>query len=124
MYRNGFTLAIFCDISGAFDNINIKAILDGLKRKNIPEFITGWFESCLRNRMAESILDDGKVKRLLTKGTAQGGVLSTIAWNIAIDDILEELTSVLGFGWLFPDWQHMLGIVYTAPSTLLFTLRP
>ena len=86
LYRNCFTLGTFLDISGAFDNVLVDSIIAGFKSKGIAEHITNWYESSLRNRVAETNIGDTMVKRALTKGCSQGGVLSTIAWNLAIDE--------------------------------------
>ena len=125
LYRSQFTLGVFLDISGAFDNISIDSIIKGFKRKEISENITRWFESSLRNRIANATLGDDSisVKRSLTRGTAQGGVLSTIAWNIAIDDILEELNKppflVVGFA---DDLAVLISGI--DPNTLVSLIQP
>ena len=124
LHRSQFTLGTFLDISGAFDNISIDSIINGFKRKEISENITGWFESSLRNRIADASLGDSiSVKRSLTRGTAQGGVLSTIAWNIAIDDILQELNKppflVVGFA---DDLAAL--ITGIDPQTLVSLIQP
>ena len=85
-----YTLGISLDVSGAFDNLSIKAIIEGLTKKNVPKYIIKWYEYYLRNRRAVANIQGSKVTRLLTKGTPQGGVFSSSAWNMGIDDIIEE----------------------------------
>ena len=123
LYRNAFTLAVFLDISGAFDNICVESIIEGFKRKGIPEHITGWFESSLRNRVAETNLDGITIMRKLSKGTAQGGVISTIAFNLAIDKLLQELNKppflVVGFA---DDFCALINGI--CPSTLVRLMQP
>ena len=123
LLRSGYSLGVFLDISGAFDNIRVESIIKGFKRKNISESITGWFESSLRNRVAETSLDGFVVKRSLTKGTAQGGVISTIAWNLAIDDILHELNKppflVVGFA---DDFSILINGI--CPDTMVQLMQP
>ena len=78
------------DISGAFDTISKKAIIEGLNRKSIPKFIINWYEYYLTNRRAEAKIHDSKITRFLRMGIPQGSVLSSSAWNMGIDDIVEN----------------------------------
>ena len=91
LLRNQFCLGIFCDISGAFDSIKIPSIIEGMKQKGVPPFLTNWFECCLENRQASATINNDSITRFLTQGVAQGGVGSPLAWNIGIDDILHKL---------------------------------
>ena len=101
LLRNQHCLGIFMDISGAFDSIKTSSILDGMKNKGMPTFLINWFENCLTTRMASTSLNSDTITRYLTQGVAQGGVGSPLAWNLAIDDILQDFnkppTSLVGF---------------------------
>ena len=123
LYRNGFTLGVFLDISGAFDNVLVDSIIAGFKSKGISEHITNWYESSLRNRLAEANIGDTVVKRALTKGCAQGGVLSTVAWNLAVDDLLQDLNKapflVVGFA---DDFAALISGI--DPNTLVAKMQP
>ena len=123
LLRGAFTLAAFLDISGAFDNVLVDSIIRGFRTKGIPEHITHWYESSLRNRVAETSFGDIVIKRSLTKGTAQGGVISTIAWNLAIDELLHEINKppflVVGFA-------DDLAVLLTGidPNTMVALMQP
>ena len=84
------SIACFLDVSGAYDNIMTQPILEGMKRKQLPSFMTKWYGSYLKNRVAIATIQGTTVKRTLTKGTPQGGVWSSLAWNLAIDHILHK----------------------------------
>ena len=90
LLRDAYTLACFCDISGAFDSISIDSIIRGMESKGIPSFLIKWFSKCLRSRSASATINNNTITRYLTRGTAQGGVGSPQAWCIGIDDILHE----------------------------------
>jgi hypothetical protein len=48
--RGQYALEIFLDISGAFDNLDPGAAIQGMKNKGIPNFIVSWFGQYLNNR--------------------------------------------------------------------------
>ncbi len=76
--QNRFALGVFLDIS--FDNVSIDAVIKGMQDKNTPEVFIDWYRLYLENRMV--IVKHEGVKRFLTRGTPQGGVLSPLTWNI------------------------------------------
>ena len=84
------SIACFLDISGAYDNICMEPILKGLKSKQLPAFLIKWYKSYLENRVASATIQNHTITRSLTKGTPQGGVWSSLAWNSAIDHILQK----------------------------------
>ena len=55
-----------------------------------------WYESFVTNRVINSDLLGSKVKRKLYLGTAQGGVLSPICWNVPFDELLAKLNQCPG----------------------------
>jgi ribonuclease HI len=84
-----FTLGVFLDIQGAFDNISLKSIEDGMKSHGFPDQMTQWYINYMKTRSCQSTLFDVTVARFLSKGTPQGGVFSPIAWNLAFDSLLK-----------------------------------
>ena len=84
------SIACFLDIRGAYDNILTEPILKGMKSKCLPSFMIRWYESYLKNRVATATIQNTTVVRTITKGTPQGGVWSSLAWNLAIDHILHK----------------------------------
>jgi len=100
--KGHFALAVFLDIQGAFDNVSIEAILDGLKYKGVDDTFLTWYEYYLRHRKVHIAHKGAKMVRWLTKGTPQGGVLSPVMWNVTFDSFLCQYQddtdfSVVGF---------------------------
>ena len=85
-----YTLMISMDIAGAYDNVNIEAISKGFEDKQIPYIFTKWYKFYVSHRIARAAINDNEIERSLTKGVPQGGVISSFAWNLAIDDILQQ----------------------------------
>ena len=84
-------IGIFLDIEGAFDNISFKAIKEGLIEAGIPDQIARWIFSLTSNRSITLSYCGESVIRKATKGSAQGGVLSPLIWNITLDTFLKNL---------------------------------
>ena len=91
--RGSNCLGIFLDISGAFDNLQIHATVDGMKAKNICLGIINRYSHYLENRTIVANIGGVTVEKSLNRGTPQGGVLSPLVWNLAIEDLLEELNT-------------------------------
>ena len=94
--RNQFTLGVFIDIAGAFNNLNTGKALLAMKNRGIPEYLVSWFESFVTNRTAQSELLRTKTLRKLNLGTPQEGVLSPLFWNIPFDELLVTLNNIPG----------------------------
>jgi hypothetical protein len=77
------------DISGAFDNIDPEAIIRSMTQKGISENIVGWYKQYLVNRQILTDIKGCKASRRVRRGTPQGGVLSTMAWNLPFDGFLD-----------------------------------
>ena len=91
LHRNQYTLGLFFDMSGAFNCISNEFILKGMKQKGFPPFITKWFSNCMTTRSATATINNITKTRFLTRGVAQGGVGSPLAWNLGIDEILTTI---------------------------------
>ena len=89
LIRGQYTLGIFLDIKGAFDNLDPTKAIEAMKLRGFNEPITNWYSYYLHNRVATSELKDTKITRYLTKGCPQGGVLSSLLWNIPFDELLK-----------------------------------
>ena len=101
-YNAQYTVGVFLDIKGAFDNIATKAIVKALEKKGVEENIINWYSQYLNNRICTAELGDTKRKVRLTRGAPQGGVASPImAWNCAFDLLLEAFdglpTKIIGY---------------------------
>ncbi len=85
--QNKFALGVFLDIQGAFDNVSVDAVIKGMQEKNFPEIFINWYRSYLKYRTVTINQEGVKVKRFLTRGTPQGGLLSPLAWNLAFESL-------------------------------------
>ena len=83
-----FTLVTCIDISSAFDRLNPAKAVDALIAKGVNKDIALWYKDYLTNRHAYIEIKGVKTIRQIQIGCPQGGVLSTLLWNIAFDDML------------------------------------
>ena len=88
MSKGKYALATFIDISSAFDKLNPVKATQALIRKGVDRDITSWYQNYLQDRHASIEIKGAKTRRRITIGCPQGGVLSTILWNVAFDDLL------------------------------------
>lgn len=91
--RNEYCLGIFLDASGAFDNLNIDFAISEMSKRGFPEKTVKTYAYYLRNRTATLEVGNSKITKKLTKGTPQGGIISPLCWNVALDSCLERLNS-------------------------------
>jgi hypothetical protein len=86
--RNGFTLGVFLDVEGAFDNLSYAAAKKALTKKGVKTEIKTWYLQYLKNRT--SIIElKGITRRIeIENGCPQGGILSVVLWNMAFDGLL------------------------------------
>jgi len=89
-------LAAFLDIEGAFDNISFKTMIMAAKENGLEETCCRWFEFMLEGRLVHSSVMGSSITAEVTSGCPQGGVLSPLLWNLAVDMLLTA-TNNLGF---------------------------
>ena len=94
--RKEFTLGVFIDIAGAFNNLKTEKTLDAMRERGFPEHLVSWYESFVTNRIVSSDVLGTKTKRKLHLGTPQGGVLSPLCGNVPFDELLEVLNECEG----------------------------
>ncbi len=87
--RQEYALAVFCDIEGAFDNVLTSSALEAMENFNVPSKIIAWYEHYLKNRYAHTSINEIDEKRRLTKGTAQGGVMSPVIFAMVFQSFLD-----------------------------------
>ncbi len=68
-------------------------MLKGMKDKNLPNIFINWYRSYLSYRMVTVDHEGVRVKRFLTRNTPQGGALSPLAWNLAIESLFQTFST-------------------------------
>ena len=91
-----FTLGVFLDIKGAFNNLKTHKAINSCRDRNMPPILVSWYESFVEFRIAEVELLGTKVMRKINLGTPQGGVISPLFWNIPFDELLVTLNRIPG----------------------------
>ena len=122
--RGGFSLGIFFDIEGAFDNIMTSKVTEGLKKKGVPKAVVDWYGFYLRNRRIYLAMDKLEKCRQLVKGTPQGGILSPFAWNVVFDGLLDRLAAFSGAHPVGYADDGMFILNGPCPNTLLELAQP
>ena len=90
--RGQYSLGVFLDIQGAFDFVNPDRVQQAMKRRDVNELLRKWYGHYLRNRTATIKINESMGKRRIPQGVPQGGIISPIAWNLVIDDLLTHLS--------------------------------
>ena len=91
-----FTLGVYIDIKGAFDNATNEGIRRMMEKKGCSQDIINWFMDFLENRNITIKYKGYDITVWPTKGTPQGGVASPWLWNIIADEIHERLEQETG----------------------------
>ncbi|OXA41948.1 Retrovirus-related Pol polyprotein from type-1 retrotransposable element R1 [Folsomia candida] len=88
---SGSTLGVFLDVKRAFNEAPFDVLLSGLKRHNIHPLCCNFISHMLTSRSVEFVTYGRTFSRRVKKGCPQGGVLSPLLWNLAVDELLTEL---------------------------------
>lgn len=89
LLKKSYTLASFIDISSAFDKLDPHRAINALEKRGFEDEITKWYKNYLTRRYATVEIKGVKTERLVSTGCPQGGVLSTMLWCVAFDDLIE-----------------------------------
>lgn len=91
LYYREYTLASFLDIEGAFNNVETTSIKKALVSAGVESTIVNWIDVMLKSRIISSKLSGSIMKKTVTRGTPQGGVISPLLWILVVNQILENM---------------------------------
>ncbi|GBM22503.1 Putative protein in type-1 retrotransposable element R1DM [Araneus ventricosus] len=86
--QGNHVLAISLDIKGAFDNILHHAIINNLKKAEVPSNLQNIFENILKNRKVLLNTQEGLVSRDQRKVCPQGSCSGPALWNLVVNSLL------------------------------------
>ena len=86
-----FALYVGLDISGAYNHLSPKALVEAMRRRGIDEPIVRWVEQFLSERRIQAEVNGQTAEVKVTEGVGQGAVTSTILWDVAYDELLNEM---------------------------------
>jgi ribonuclease HI len=89
IFHGQYSLVVFLDIEGAFDNLALDGVEKALYNHDVHPKIIHWYMQYMRNRIATADVRGASSSKSLNRGTPQGGVLSPLMWNLAFDSLLE-----------------------------------
>jgi ribonuclease HI len=110
------------DIEGAFDNTAFDVIVKAARKFGIDTHLIRWIFNMLSNRTIKATLHDVIILIRPTKGTPQGGCLSTLLWSLVVDSLLCELNrlgGVLAVGYADDIFIHVTGKFETTVSEVM-----
>ena len=90
--RNEYLGILSLDLQSAYDNVNLKTLIEILREKNIPSKLLKFIFNLINNRTLFGSfggIDIGK--RVTNKGLPQGSILSPILFNIYISNIIYKI---------------------------------
>ena len=87
--NNRSTVAIFLDISGAFDNACWQLIIESLINKDCPNYLINLVISYFQDRKVVTNSHNSKLEKTLTQGAPQGSCCGPSLWNILLDSIFQ-----------------------------------
>lgn len=122
LLRGQYAVGVFLDIQGAFDNLDTNACVQSMLKRGFDPSICQWYEYYLKNRTATANYGDATVKRLLTKGTPQGGVMSPLSWNVPFDELLVKVNKEGALGVGFAD-DLAIVVCGLDPQTIIAKLQ-
>jgi len=109
-----YTLITFLDIEGAFNNVLPTAITESLTELGVEPPMVRLIHILLISTM---VTGTSTQTRLVNRGTPQGGVLSPLLWNIAVNKLLRILE---GGGCMVVAYADDVAIIFNGkyPQTL------
>ena len=91
-----YTLAIFCDLSKAFDVIDHTILIEKLKCYGIRGIVNDWFANYLENRQQSVTIENHKSNMLNVRCVVpQGSILGPLLYLIYVNDIHKSCSTIL-----------------------------
>ncbi|GBN73292.1 Retrovirus-related Pol polyprotein from type-1 retrotransposable element R1 [Araneus ventricosus] len=84
-------LVLSIDITGAFDNLQHRAILKTLDASACPTNINRLFHSLLQNRKVTLLTPQGRATKEQKQGCPQGSCSGPALWNLVANEILNQV---------------------------------
>ncbi|GBM11259.1 Retrovirus-related Pol polyprotein from type-1 retrotransposable element R1 [Araneus ventricosus] len=84
-------LVLSIDIKGAFDNLQLRAILKSLEASACPSNINRHFHSLLQNRKVTLMTPQGRATKDQKQGCPQGSCSGPALWNLVAIEILNQV---------------------------------
>lgn len=91
-----YVMAIFLDISNAFNTLWWPAIIMAVKKIGVAKRVVDILKDYLSNRLVVFRTKSGSIERKVNQGCPQGSVLGPVLWNLVSDDLIKSLEA-LGF---------------------------
>ena len=84
-----YSLGVFLDIAGAFNNVSIEAIIESLLVTGINNAAFLWIGCLLRCRKMKAEWNDAMAIKRVVRRTPQGRVLFPLLWLLVINRMLK-----------------------------------
>ena len=89
-----YTLSVFIDIQGAFDNATFESMCLATESFGVDPMITNWIYAMLSSRLLQTGENEDKIRVGVEQGCPQGGVLSPLLWCFVLNSLLEEVSNL------------------------------
>lgn len=96
VYSKKFCLAVFLDISSAFNSATLKSMCSAVAKRNVAPILQYWIYKLLAHREVSAEYLDVVRKKISSRGCPQGGILSPLLWNLTMDGAIETACGVSG----------------------------
>ena len=98
-----YSLGVFFDIEGAFDNTSCKSVRLALDECKVHRSIRNWTITMLAHRTILARTESFSISAIASCGLPQGGGLSPILWSLVADSLLKWLSKQGVFAQGFAD---------------------